>query len=197
MQVARKLGEFTFRDYMRWPDGERWQLLDGHAHAMAPPSTAHQQVVFELARQIGNQLVGHPCRAFAGPIGVRLARGDEADAEVRTVFEPDLVVVCDAGKIDAKGIRGAPDLVIEVLSPSTAAFDQIEKRTAYERAGVRELWLVDIPGGIVTRFVHTGEQYAAPEFHHARGRLASSALPALVLDLDFMQPLKAVDEPWE
>ncbi len=195
MRTATKPGEFSYADYQRWPDSERWQLLDGHAHAMAPPSTAHQTVVFELARQLGNALLGQQCRAFAGPVGVRLPLADEADDEVRTVFEPDLLVVCDPAKIDACGIRGAPDLIIEVLSPSTAAFDQIEKRAAYERAGVRELWLIEIASGVVTRFLLDGTRFAAPVYLHASGRIELTVGPELSLDLDFMQALRTDASP--
>jgi Uma2 family endonuclease len=191
MRAATKPGEFSYVDYQRWPDSERCQLLDGHAYAMAPPSTAHQTVVFELARQLGNALLGGPCRAFACPIGVRLPLANEADDEVRTVFEPDLLMVCDADKIDARGIRGAPDLVIEVLSPSTAAFDQIEKRAAYERAGVRELWLIEIASGVVTRFLLEGARFAAPVYLHASGRIELTVGPGLSLELDFMRALRS------
>ena len=124
-----QLGEFTYKDYMRWPDGERWQLLDGFAYAMAPPSLPHQDVVSELGAQLRLrlQLRGKPCKALVAPVGVRLPKSNEANEFIRTVFEPDVLVVCDPSKIDKSGIRGAPDFIIEVLSPSTARFDQIEK----------------------------------------------------------------------
>jgi Uma2 family endonuclease len=194
-QPALRQGGFSFRDYCRWPEGERWELLDGRAHAMAPPSWAHQTVVFELGRQLGNLLVGQACQARSGPLGVRLPQADEADDEVRTVLEPDLLVVCDPSKIDTRGVRGAPDVIIEVLAPSTAAFDQIEKRRAYERAGVRELWLVDMAKGLLTIYRHTGTAFAPPEIVHARGRVALVALPGVDLDLDFIVPLRATLQP--
>lgn len=189
--LAHKQGEFCFADYQSWPATERWQLLDGQAYAMAPPSWAHQSVVFELARQLGNALLGHRCQARAGPVGVRLPRANESDDEICTVFEPDLLIVCDPAKIDARGVRGAPDVVIEVLSPSTASFDQIEKRLAYERAGVRELWLIDVSTGIATIYRSAGERFAAPDIVHARGQLPIVAIPELVLDLDFVDALRA------
>lgn len=192
---ALRPGEFSFRDHCRWPEGERWELLDGRAYAMAPPSWDHQTVVFELGAQLRNILVGKPCQARSGPVGVRLPQADEADDEVRTVFEPDLLVVCDSAKIDARGVRGAPDVIIEVLSPSTAAFDQIEKRRAYERAGVRELWLVDIANGLLTIYRHADSAFAPPEIVHARGRVPLVALPGVELDLDFIVPLRAKLEP--
>lgn len=145
-----KPGEFTYADYLRWPETERWQLLDGHAHAMAPPSLNHQRVVSDLISQLFQQLRGKPCEALAAPLGVRLPERGIADAFTRTVFEPDIVVVCDPAKIDARGVRGAPDFIIEVLSPSTASFDLNEKRQCYDEAGVRDLWLIDIPSGVIT-----------------------------------------------
>ncbi len=192
--VQPRSGEFSYADYLAWPESERWQLLDGHAYSMAPPSLAHQRVVFELARQIGNQLEGHPCQGFAAPVGVRLPAADEADAEIRTVFEPDLLVVCDPGKLDARGVRGAPDFIIEVLSPSTAAFDLVDKRQRYERAGVGELWLIDPISGVLTVYRREGEQFAAADIRVGEGRIAVQSVPGLVLDLDFLQSLRNAEE---
>ena len=195
----QKIGEFTYADYQDWPQGERWQLLDGHAFAMAPPSIKHQTVVLELGRQLANQLRGQRCKALVAPVGVRLPEVGQADQHTRTVFEPDLLVVCDPSKIDKQGIRGAPDFIIEVLSPSTASFDQIEKRRAYERAGVRELWLFDIPSGVLTvyrqeRMDGASCTYVAPEIIRAEGVLAITALPGLTVDLGFSSELREQDE---
>lgn len=187
-------GEFNYADYLAWPESERWQLLDGHAYAMAPPSTAHQRVVFELGRQIGNQLQGKPCQGFSAPMGVRLPAGDEADEDTRTVFEPDLLVVCDPSKVDARGVRGAPDFIIEVLSPSTAAFDLVDKRQRYERAGVGELWLIDPVSSVLTVYRREGEQFAAADIRVGQGRLAVQSVPGLVLELDFLQSLRIAEE---
>lgn len=187
-------GEFSFTDYLAWPEGERGQLLDGHAYAKAPPSTVHQRVVFELGRQIGNQLQGKPCQVFSAPMGLRLPLGDEADDEIRTVFEPDLLVVCDASKIDARGVRGAPDFIIEVLSPSTAAFDLVDKRQRYGRGGVGELWLIDPVSSVLTVYRREGEQFAAADIRVGQGRLSVQSVPGLVLELDFLQSLRIAEE---
>ena len=191
-----QLGEFTYSDYMRWPAGERWQLLDGFAFAMAPPSLPHQDVVSELCAQLRQQLRGKPCKALVAPVGVRLPKSNEANEFVRTVFEPDVLVVCDPSKIDKSGIRGAPDFIIEVLSPSTARFDQIQKRKAYELAGVQEFWLVDIPGGVLTIYRYTEGAFAPSEIVCAQGVIAITALPGLALDLDFMSEWLEKDEPF-
>jgi Uma2 family endonuclease len=191
--VKPRSGEFSYADYLAWPEHERWQLLDGHAYAMAPPSTAHQRVVFELGRQIGNQLQGKPCQGFSAPMGVRLPVGGEADDDVRTVFEPDLLVVCDPSKIDARGVRGAPDFIIEVLSPSTAAFDLVDKRQRYESAGVGELWLIDPVSSVLTVYRREGEPFAAADIRVGQGRLAVQSVPGLVLELDFLQSIRSAE----
>ena len=195
----RKAGEFTYADYLTWPQGERWELLDGHAFGMAPPSIKHQIVVLELARQLANQLRGQRCKAFIAPVGVRLPELQQADQHTRSVLEPDLLVVCDPSKIDKQGIRGAPDFIVEVLSPSTASFDQIEKRRAYERAGVPELWLFDILSGVLTiyrreRMDAASRAFKAPEILRAEGLLAIAALPGISLDLEFSSELREQDE---
>lgn len=173
-------GGFTYGDYCRWPDDERWELIDGEAYAMAAPGLTHQTVVGELFRQIANHLVGKPCRPFVAPFDVRLPRGNEADDDVTTVVQPDISVVCDPAKLDERGCRGAPDWVIEVLSPSTAAKDQIQKLTTYERAGVREVWLVHPTDHVVIVYTLSADGcYGKPAIHETRGTLAAG----LFLDL--------------
>ena len=190
---ARRRESFCYADLLRWPEGERWELIDGHAYAMTAPNWAQQSVVFELGAQLRNQLVGKPCQARSGPVGVRLPVAGEADADVRTYFEPDLLVVCDPSKIDARGIRGAPDFIIEVLSPSTASYDQIDKRRAYERAGVRELWLIDVVNGLISIHRHDGRRYAAAELLRTEGRIPVGVLPGVALDLDFVAAYRPVE----
>lgn len=185
-------GEFTLTHYLSWPKQERWQLLDGRAHAMVPPLVNHQRVVIELGAQLRNQLISKPCTALVALVGVALpkAADDDDPQRIDTVFEPDLVVVCDPAKIGTRYIRGAPDFVIEVLSPSTAAFDQIEKRRRYGLAGVRELWLIDIDAGLLTLWRQQGEDFGAPELRHAEGSHPIEALPGVTLDLDFLVPMR-------
>lgn len=192
-----KPGEFTYADYLRWPEGERWQLMDGHAYAMAPPSLGHQRTVSELQRQLGNALRGKQCLALVAPVGVRLPRAGQDDARVDTVFEPDLLVVCDPAKLDRRGVRGAPDFIIEVLSPSTAGFDLIEKRKRYDEAGVRELWLLDPASGVLTIYrARSSGGFAEPEIRRAEGVVALQALSGVSLELDFMLELREQDEPF-
>ena len=141
--AQRKEQRFTYADYQRWPEEARYELIDGEAFLMAPaPLIEHQIIAGEIFRQLANALDGQACTPFVAPVDVRLPRADEADEAVDTIVQPDVLVVCDPAKIDRRGVRGAPDWLVEVLSPSTAAHDQIAKRRTYERAGVREYWLV-------------------------------------------------------
>jgi len=131
---------YTYADYCTWDDSKRWELIEGVPYAMSPsPSPMHQTISVQLLRKIGNFLEGKPCKVFHAPFDVRLNADDEDD----TVVQPDLLVVCDRSKIDNTGCKGAPDLVVEILSPSTARKDRVLKFQQYQQAGVREYWIVD------------------------------------------------------
>jgi Uma2 family endonuclease len=143
MNTAEKLlQKYTYADYTQWPEDERWELIDGVAYAMNAPLRIHQKVVSELGRQIGNYLQGKPCEVYVSPFDIRLPRKDEADAKVETVVQPDLSVICDQSKLDKLGCRGAPDWIVEVLSPSTTLKDMNTKRSLYEQHGVQEYWII-------------------------------------------------------
>jgi Uma2 family endonuclease len=180
---------FTYADYCAWPDDQRWELIDGEAYAMAAPSRAHQTVVGELFRQIANYLIGKPCQPFIAPFDVRLPNREEADDEVATVVQPDISVICDPDKLDDRGCRGAPDWVIEVLSPSTAARDQIEKLAVYERAGVREVWLVHPTDHVVIVYTLNADgSYGKPAIHETTGTLTPGLFPDLLIEWGLMFP---------
>jgi Uma2 family endonuclease len=149
-----KSGEsFTYKDYLTWTNpAERWELIDGLAYDMSPaPGTFHQSISGELFTIIKIFLRGKPCNVFAAPFDVRLPDGDESDDDTMTVVQPDIIVVCDKSKIDKRGVRGVPDFVAEILSPSTATKDYREKYDLYEKHGVKEYWIID-PGRMVSTY---------------------------------------------
>ena len=135
---------FSYADYLAWPDEERWELIDGVAYCMSPsPGSRHQELSMELCRQVSNHLKDKTCKVYNAPFDVRLSEQVNAsDNYIDTVVQPDILVVCDKAKLDQRGCNGAPDLIIEILSPSTAARDMKEKFELYQRFAVKEYWLV-------------------------------------------------------
>ena len=183
--ALRQEKHYTYADYLTWPDDARYELIDGEAFLMAPaPLIEHQEVAGEVFRQLANQLDGKPCRPYIAPVDVRLPRTDEADAAIDTVVQPDVLVVCDPGKVDRRGVRGAPDWLLEVLSPSTAAHDQIAKRRTYERAGVREYWLVHPGDRTLTVYVLENGQYGRPEIYELKDATPVGVLPGVSIAWD-------------
>ena len=135
---------YTFADLLTWEDRTRYELYDGQPVALASPSNVHQLICMELSRQLANYLVGKKCKVYPAPFDVRLfEEAGDAPEDVYTVVQPDISVVCDPGKTDGHGCKGAPDLVIEILSPSSRRHDRIVKLDLYQRAGVREYWVVN------------------------------------------------------
>ena len=181
----RKEKRYTYADYLQWPDDTRYELIDGEAFLMSPaPLVEHQEIAGEVFRQLANQLDGKPCRPYIAPVDVRLPRADEADAAIDTVVQPDVLVVCDPGKVDRRGVRGAPDWLLEVLSPSTAAHDQIAKRRTYERAGVREYWLVHPGDRTLTVYVLDNGQYGRPDIYELKDETPIGVLPGVSIAWD-------------
>lgn len=173
---------YTYADYRNWPEDVRYELIDGVAFLMAPaPSVDHQTLAFEVGRQLGNALDGHPCRVLVAPVDVLLANSDRAEDEVDTVVQPDVLVVCDASKVTPRGIRGAPDWVLEVISPASASHDQIIKLAAYERAGVREYWLAHPADRVLTIYRHDGTGYGRPRIVELVGETPVGVLPGVVV----------------
>lgn len=175
---------FTYADYCAWPAGERWELIDGTAYAMGPaPVRLHQKVLGNIFRQVADALEGKTCEAYIAPFDVRLPKANEADDMLDSVVQPDLSVICDPAKLDDKGCRGAPDWIVEVLSPATASHDHLTKRVLYERAGVREFWLVHPTDRIATLYRQVAPQRFGPaEIVELAGQTPVSILPEIVID---------------
>lgn len=146
---------YTYRDYSLWPDDERWELIDGVAWNMSPaPATKHQRISRILTTKIDTFLKNGTCEVFAAPFDVTFPDfAGQEESDIRTVVQPDLSVICNPEKLTDKGCTGAPDLVIEILSPYTSKKDLNEKFRLYEREGVSEYWIVDHESRYVQVFV--------------------------------------------
>lgn len=143
MPQPQKDAKYTYAEYLQWDGPERIELHNGTPVMMSPPSRLHQKIAGEIFRQIANYLEGKPCEVYPAPFAVRLfENAGDTPEQISTVYEPDITIVCDRSKLDDRGCKGAPDMVIEVLSPSTARNDRLVKLNQYQRAGVREYWIV-------------------------------------------------------
>ncbi len=137
--VSKRQGEYTLEDYLALPEDQRVELIDGVFYDMAAPNYIHQAVAGRILIHFSNYIAGKrgSCMAFIAPVDVQL------DCDDKTVVQPDVLIVCDDTKFQKGRIYGAPDLVVEVLSPSTSKKDRTLKLTKYKRAGVREYWIID------------------------------------------------------
>ncbi len=177
-------GSYTYADYLTWKFEEFVELIKGKLlRPMSGPSSRHQQYSTNLVIEIGRFLKGKPCRVYAAPFDVRLTRDTgNGDAQIQTVVQPDICVVCDLAKIDARGCVGAPDWIIEILSPGNVGHDTKTKFDLYEENGVREYWIV-YPGiqSVVVYVLEGGEYQLAAEYA-APGPMPVATLPGLAVE---------------
>ncbi|MHC9542903.1 MAG: Uma2 family endonuclease [Vulcanimicrobiota bacterium] len=190
--VKKEQQRYTYGDYLSWPEGERWELIDGVPNDITPsPSADHQRILRDLSMHFSVYLKDRSCEVFFAPFDVRLPHGDEKDEDVPTLVQPDLIVACDKSKLDEKGCRGAPDLIVEVLSPSTARKDMKEKRDLYERSGVREYWLVHPGDRTISVFLLSVDGiYGKPEVYGDKDEIKVFVLDDLRIDLRTVFPLQ-------
>ncbi|MCD6397295.1 MAG: Uma2 family endonuclease [Spirochaetaceae bacterium] len=181
-----KNGKYTYADYKTWPDNERWELINGVAFSMSPaPKRNHQRVSIALSTQIFTALEGKPCEAYSAPMDVKLSAlpgAEENDIDI--VVQPDILVVCDPDKLDEDGCNGAPDWVIEILSPSTSYKDENEKLIIYEKFGVKEYWIIQ-PGSkmVFIYILNENGNYKKPEVAKNDEVVSSYAVPGVEIDL--------------
>lgn len=167
LPVKRQDRKYTYADYLTWPDDERWEIIEGVAYDMSPaPNVEHQRILRKLFYQFEDYLKDKTCEVFVSPFDVILLTPSEKDEEIDTVVQPDIVIVCDKSKLDDKGCKGTPDLIIEITSPSTAKKDLKEKLFLYEKSGVKEYWTVHPTDKTVMVFkLGENKEYGRPEIY--------------------------------
>jgi Uma2 family endonuclease len=139
--ASREEEFYTYADILNMDESVRAEIIDGELFMMAPPASNHQFIVMQLAGQLWQFLRGKSCKVFPAPYGVRLFPRDDLNDD--TFLEPDIVVICDPSKIKKDGCEGAPDMVVEILSPSNTRHEMLLKFKKYLAAGVKEYWVVD------------------------------------------------------
>ncbi|MDO4727963.1 MAG: Uma2 family endonuclease [Bacteroidota bacterium] len=135
---------YSYADYLLWRFKERVELFRGKILKMSPaPNRKHQDVSINLTLGIGNIFKGQKCKLYTAPFDVRIPKHSLEDKDIFSVVQPDLCIICDLSKLDERGCIGAPDLVIEILSPSNSKKEMKEKFQLYEESGVKEYWIID------------------------------------------------------
>ena len=170
---------YTYADYLSWDDGIRYELIEGVPYAMAGVSLSHAIVCRELGRRIGNYLDGKQCQVFSETFDLIL----NIDGANDTVVKPDIFVVCDRTKLEERGCVNTPDLVIEVLSPSSVSRDKIKKLRLYEKVGVPEYWIVDPINRYVDVYILENEKYTFPKSYHETDTISIEALKDCCINL--------------
>jgi Uma2 family endonuclease len=174
----------TYADYLIWSNTYGDELIDGTAYVREPPSPtrSHQAILVELSRQIANALKNKPYKVYSAPFDVRLPKANEADGEIDTVVQPDLLIIADLQKLDERGVRGAPDWLAEILSPSTATYDETIQLRAYERAGVREVWLIHPTNRTLKIHKLASGRYNPVPLIKLEGKTQLTAIPDVTID---------------
>ena len=176
MNAIRQEEIYTIDDIYALPDGERAELIDGRIYYMAPPGTIHQRISSYLHNEIYNYIKSNhgQCEIFAAPFAVFLNEDDTS------YVEPDISVICDPHKITDKGCHGAPDWVIEIVSPASRKMDYVRKSQLYRETGVREYWIVDPKKQTVT--VYKADQWDIPICHSFSERIHAGIYDDLYLE---------------
>ncbi len=178
---------YSYADYLKWSFDERVEIIKGKLFKMSPaPRRAHQEIGFIVGNEIYNFLKGKKCKAYTAPFDVRFPNNtNDTNDQTYTVVQPDICVICDQSKLDEAGCKGAPDLIVEILSPSTASRDLNEKFNLYEEHGVKEYWIV-YPGESVLEIYDLDEngKYISRGKFVRENTISSKALIGLEIKLE-------------
>ncbi len=175
---------YTYADYFKWDFEERVELIKGKIFKISPaPNLLHQVILRKLMISLGVFLEKSLCQLFCAPFDVRFPGKSKKDQDIITVLQPDLCVVCDPSKLDSRGCNGAPDIIIEILSPGNTTREMNNKYEIYEEAGVQEYWIIAPLYESITVYQLNNGQFAATQPITAGNMLTSTLLPGFSLDL--------------
>lgn len=178
--------QYTYADYLSWDIEEMVELIKGKVfkRAAAAPSRIHQRLTGDLYTELNMFLKGKKCQAYNAPFDVRLPVKSKKDDKIYTVVQPDICVICDLDKLDDRGCIGAPDLVVEVLSPGNKQLELQHKYEVYEASGVKEYWLMDAPGQTLLIYTLVQGKYQSSRLMTSGDMAKSSAILGFGLDLE-------------
>ena len=174
---------YTYADYLLWQFSERVELIKGKIFEMSPaPNLRHQTYLGNLYVILRSFLQKNNFKIFVAPFDVRLSK-KKKDKLVETVVQPDICVICDLSKLDDRGCIGSPDLIIEILSPSTKKKDITDKHELYEQNGVQEYWIVDADNQTLLKYVLQNKKYVGGKILDASENVTSTVFPDLTIEL--------------
>ncbi|MFY7811575.1 MAG: Uma2 family endonuclease [Flavobacterium sp.] len=179
--------QYTYADYLRWQFSERVELIKGFIVKMSPaPSKTHQVISRKLTRHLDRYFENKPCGFFVAPFDVRLLnyKKNQKDNKIYTVVQPDLCVVCDLEKLDEKGCLGAPDLVIEILSPGNSKYELGEKFKLYEENQIKEYWIVEPFENTILIYTLQNDKYIGIKPCIEGEKITSSLFPELDFEIE-------------
>jgi Uma2 family endonuclease len=185
MSLAADIKRYSYKDYISWPKEEKYEIISGIPYDMSPaPSRIHQEISMRLVNEIYNYLKGKKCKVYAAPLDVRLCKEDLTDSEIMDVVQPDITVVCDENKLDDRGIKGVPDLIIEIVSPSSTSLDYVKKLNLYGDYGVLEYWIINPKTQkLLVYKIGTDNSYGEPEIYNREDKVRVGIFEGLTIDL--------------
>lgn len=194
-------GVYSYADYLKWQFDERVELLKGRLFKMSPaPNTRHQRISSKLNRLLGNYISKSQCDVFTAPFDVRLSVNEDIniskkyrnktkslpDGKIMTVVQPDICVICDQEILDEKGCVGAPDLVIEILSPGNSRREMKDKFEIYQEAGIPEYWIIDPEHEFIIIYGWYKEKYIGSAPYYSGDKIVSKSVKGFTLDVDYI-----------
>ena len=177
--------DYTYADYLKWTFEERLELIKGKLFKMSPsPNRVHQKLSLEIARELSNYLRGNSCEVYTAPFDVRLPRKSTNDKDIITVVQPDVCVICDPSKLDDRGCIGAPDIVVEILSPGNNKKELQNKYEIYEESGVKEYWIISPQNETFLKYTLAEDgKFQTSHLMTIGDKVTTPILPGFVLDL--------------
>ena len=179
---------YTYADYQTWLDDVRRELINGFINIVSAPRTVHVDITSNISWHLRAIVMknGGKCKVYTAPFDVRLPKyGETTDDRIDTVVQPDICVVCDLSKLDERGCCGAPDMIAEVLSPSTNKRDTFDKFVLYEASGVKEYWIVHPKDKAVTVYLlQENGKYDDGTLYEWEGKVPVHVFEDYPIDLD-------------
>ena len=178
---------YSYADYLQWTFEDRLELIKGKIFKMTPaPNLYHQDISGVVFTEIYNYLKGKPCKTYAAPFDVRLPRkaGNSNEKNIYTVVQPDICVICDISKLDKQGCKGAPEIIVEILSPGNNQKELRNKYEVYEESGVKEYWIISPQDESFLKYTLVDGHYQASRLMTIGDIITTPILPGFELSLE-------------